>query len=260
MFYGLTEEDFQSLGLAPGVPTEEPEIGPDTAVRVARNHTAVGEVQQVRLAKTVGGNLVWVVSFDTATVPQAPPLGYAGPIRTHADGSPDYGTFRYHVSIIDADTGRLLTTSSRSELPEYMRGVTKGDLDLVGVSTGGLEQRGINLVPVVGNDLALADAEQARQVANDRYGPDAAVRETKLARWGGEDVGSIRKAQLLWVMNVDPKSVSPSQVSGGSFGSVPTNPGGGSDDGEVQYLLIFVDAETGKYLDAVGSVIRTEVR
>ena len=90
----------------------------------------------------------------------------------------------------------------------------------------------------------------------EQYGPDASVREVKLTRWGGEDLRSLKNGQLIWVVNVDPDSVPPPPIRGGTLKPLPTGPDGSPDYGKLRYLLIFVDAESGEFLHSSGSVKR----
>ncbi|MCH7483647.1 MAG: hypothetical protein IIA90_00690 [Chloroflexi bacterium] len=118
---GLSTADIVEAGILLKVPAEEPAFDANHAAEVALEKHPRARIRQVVLARIRGEGLAWVVNFDPDSIEPPPPLGYAGPIVTKADGRPDYGEVEWSLLFVNAKTGEYtggLTASSGWEPPD----------------------------------------------------------------------------------------------------------------------------------------------
>lgn len=119
---GLSADDVRQAGISLKVPVEKPAFDAKHAADVALEKMPGARIRQVILVLHYGEGLAWVVNFEPDSIEPPPPLGYAGPIETKADGRPDYGEVDYSLVFINATTGEYTgghTASSGWEPPGW---------------------------------------------------------------------------------------------------------------------------------------------
>jgi hypothetical protein len=127
---------------------------------------------------------------------------------------------------------------------------TAQDMDLEGASAEELADLGVVFERPKDGDLPVVDSAAAASAAKARFDPGAEAREIVLARLHGGS-GDVRDGQLVWVVNMDPDTITPLPKLGpGSFGSDDSSDPG---DAKAVFSLVYVDAKTG---EVVGGLER----
>jgi hypothetical protein len=140
------------------------------------------------------------------------------------------------VSAVIAVAAGLLLLTGRS---------TAQDMDLEGASAEELAELGVVLEQPGEGDQAVIDSAAAASAAKARFDSGAEAREVVLARLHGGS-GEVKDGQLVWVVNMDPNTISPlPRLGPGSFGSDDSSDAG---DAKAVFSLVYVDAETGDIL------------